>query len=564
MPPKKEGYAPIPEVDLEKGNKDHFVLSGNNEISVMPQKICIIGGGVAGLTAARVLRSRSFQDITLYEAAESLGGVWATGYPKFAIQTPGDLYEFPDKELSHPKDYKDGLEIKKYSEDYAEEHGILKSIRMGICVTSIESTFDGKWAVSTNSKAGSDKVVFDFVVLATGVYSPMHKHIPTIPGMEHFKGKVYHSEETAGITDRAGKRSLVVGFGKSAQDCAMNAFAETGVPPTLLFRSAHWCVPRKILGLVPMEWLLYSRFGQGTLPSWQSCGPVEFVVHRYLKPLIWFYWRLVQGILISQLGLWGGSSHLRPTLSIEDDMYCGHGVICHPKVFPMMHKKEIQAVKGQIKRILQWGAIELNDGTTIQADEIIFATGFDRVHDFLPKELLDQKEDDGFYCYRQMLVPGCPNIAFLNSNVTTFSNITTAGIQSAWLAELLKGSIALPSDMEETVATEKKWRRDKLHHAGNARAYLIQLHQLRYYDQLLSDMGANVKRKTSWILGPIGASLKNFFAPMYSSDYKSIVTGEWRSDPVQIKAIGYKPSFLQEWVVLVSVVVVCVLVANNM
>lgn len=223
------------------------ISTGKNDISVMPRKICIIGGGVAGLTAARVLKLRSFHNITLYEAAESLGGVWATGYPKCAIQTPGDLYEFPDKQLSHPKDFKDGLEIKKYSEDYAEEHGILKSIRMGTCVTSIESTTDGKWVVSTNSKDGGDKVVFDFVVLATGVYSPMHKHIPTIPGMEYFKGKVSYLEETAGITDCAGKRSLVVGFGKSAQDCAMNAMAETGVPPTLLFRSAHWCVPRKIL-----------------------------------------------------------------------------------------------------------------------------------------------------------------------------------------------------------------------------------------------------------------------------------------------------------------------------
>jgi hypothetical protein len=117
--------------------------------------------------------------------------------------------------------------------------------------------------------------------------------------------------------------------------------------------------------------------------------------------------------------------------------------------------------------------------------------------------------------------------------------------------------------MEEIVSTEKKWRRDKFRPAGNAWAYLIQLHQLRYYDQLLSDIGANIKCTTSWLLGPIGASLKNFFAPMYSSDYESIVTGEWRSDPVQIKAIGYKPSFLREWVVLGSVVAGCV-AANNM
>ena len=520
-------------------------------ISTMPQKICIIGGGVSGVIAARVLKSRSFKDITLYEAGGSLGGVWAKGYPRFAIQTPGNLYEFPDKELSHPKDYKDGLGIKQYTEDYAKEHGILESsVFLDTKVTSIESTADNKWAVSTSSVAGNNTTIFDFIVLATGIYSPIHKHMPIIPGIEYFKGKVYHSEETAGITNRAGKHSLVIGFGKSAQDCAMNAQAETDVAPTLLFRSAHWCVPRKVLGVVPMEWLLYSRFGQGTLPCWQQMGPIECLIHTVLKCVIWFYWRLVEGIIVTQLGLWGSASHLRPNLDIEDDMYCGHGVICHPSVFPMIHKKQIKAVKGQIERILPSGKIQLIDGTVIEADEIICATGFNRVHDFLPKELLAKKEEDGFYTYRQMLVPGCPNIAFLNSNVTTFSNITTAGIQSVWLSELLRGNISLPKDMEDTVNREKEWRRKKLKHAGNARAYLIQLHQLRYYDQLLCDMGITVKRKTSLLLGPIGASLKNFFVPMYSSDYESVVTGEWRADPSQVKAIGHKPSFLREWVVL--------------
>ena len=303
-----------------------------------------------------------------------------------------------------------------------------------------------------------------------------------------------------------------------------------------------------------MEWLLYSRFGQGTLPRWQQCGPVELIIHTAMKPLIWLYWRIVQGILIGQLGLWGRSAHLRPNLRIEDDMYCGHGVICHPEMFPLMHRGKIQAVKGQIERILPSGEIQLADGTCMTADEIVFATGFKRVHDFLPQELLDKKEEDGFYCYRQILLPGCRNIAFLNSNVTTFSNITTAGIQSAWLGELLKGNIRVPDDVEDIVNKEKEWRRNKLKHAGSARAYLVQLHQLRYFDQLLCDMGVSVKRKSSVLLGPIGASLKNFFAPMYSSDYESVVTGEWRSDPSQAKAVGYKPSFLREWAVLGAVV----------
>ena len=149
----------------------------------------------------------------------------------------------------------------------------------------------------------------------------------------------------------------------------MNAFHETGVPPTLLFRAAHWCVPRKVLGLIPMEWLIYSRFGQGTLPKWQTCGPVESVIQSVFYPLIWAYWRIVEFLFTAQLGLYGRSHHLRPTLAIEKDMYCGHGIICHPQVFPMMHKGEIEAVKGSIKCILPSGKIQLMDNTEIEADE---------------------------------------------------------------------------------------------------------------------------------------------------------------------------------------------------
>merc|ERR1712146_185431 len=227
----------------------------------------------------------------------------------------------------------------------------------------------------------------------------------------------------------------------------------------------------------------------------------------------------------------------------------GHGVICHPRFFQRVHRKKIQAKRGQIARIRPTGEVELDDGSLIKADEIVFATGFQRVFDFLPKELLDKKEADGFFSYKHMLVPGVPDIAFLNSNVTTFSNITTPGIQARWLTEVIKGNVTLPSnsEIEAIVEREKAWRRDHLKHAGSARAYLIQLHQTRYWDSLLIDMGANVKRKHS-CLGPVVSALQQFFAPVVSKDYKTIVTGEWKSNPREVRALGYKPSWAFEWI----------------
>lgn len=516
------------------------------------KKIAIIGGGVAGISAARIFKQQGL-NFDVFEASDSLSGVWSKGYPNFAIQVPGKLYEFPDKELSDPKDYKDGLMIKKYCEEYVTDNGLENSIKLGHRVISIDKTHDEKWKLTVQSARGTSIGYFDFVVVATGIYSPDLKYVPDIQGMKYFKGNVYHSEDTANIEGRDGKKAVVVGFGKSAQDCAMNAYTETKVAPTLLFRNSHWCVPRKVLGLVPFEWLLYSRFGQGTLPRWQTCGPVELVFHTLLRPLIWLYWRIVETILILQLGLYGSSKHLRPSLAIEHDMYCGHGVICHPDFFPLVHKKKINAIHESINQVLPTGELQLTDGSIIDADELVFATGFKREFHFLPNELLEKKEEDGFYTYRNMIVPDVDNIAFLNSNVTTFSNITTPTLQAAWLAELILGNISLPQNMNEQVEEEKLWRREHLRYAGDARAYLIQLHQLRYWDSLLEDIGADIKRKKSG-LGPVVDAFMNFFVPSYSSDYKSIATGEWKeSKSGRSSRDENKPaSFLMEWAILVA------------
>ena len=252
------------------------------------KKIAIIGGGVAGISAARIFKQQGL-NFDVFEASDSLSGVWSKGYPNFAIQVPGKLYEFPDKELSDPKDYKDGLMIKKYCEEYVTDNGLENSIKLGHRVISIDKTHDEKWKLTVQSARGTSIGYFDFVVVATGIYSPDLKYVPDIQGMKYFKGNVYHSEDTANIEGRDGKKAVVVGFGKSAQDCAMNAYTETKVAPTLLFRNSHWCVPRKVLGLVPFEWLLYSRFGQGTLPRWQTFGPVELEFQFFLRPLICFF-----------------------------------------------------------------------------------------------------------------------------------------------------------------------------------------------------------------------------------------------------------------------------------
>ena len=190
-------------ITIQIGNKDPVLT-----------KIAIVGGGVAGIVCARVLKKEGF-DLTLYEAGPAVSGVWSQGYPGFAIQTPGALYEFPDKELPPPKDYKSGPEIQAYCEDYCREHKLDDVIHLNTKVTSItgndKPNGNKQWQLTTMKDGKTSKKLFDFCVLATGIYSPSLKYVPPIEGKEFFRGRICHSEDAASPDSRKGKKVVVVG-----------------------------------------------------------------------------------------------------------------------------------------------------------------------------------------------------------------------------------------------------------------------------------------------------------------------------------------------------------------
>jgi len=83
------------------------------------------------------------------------------------------------------------------------------------------------------------------VVVATGVYGKASKFIPAWQGSANFEGTIMHASDMTEASMCQGK-VVVVGFGKSAFDCVQVAAKQENSSATLLFREAHWCVPRNI------------------------------------------------------------------------------------------------------------------------------------------------------------------------------------------------------------------------------------------------------------------------------------------------------------------------------
>lgn len=509
-------------------------------------RVAIIGGGVAGIVTARIFLDEGI-DVTVYETTGQLAGVWAENYAGFGIQVPANLYEFPDEPLPSTWDFGAGTMIGNYIQQYAQKHGVDQVTEFHTRVEEIRGDSNSGYTLAFDKQGKKSTEDFDLVIVATGVYGKQDKFVPDWKGKSNFQGEIIHCADFFDVDKTEDKDVITVGFGKSSFDCAQIS-AQQAKSSTMLFREAHWCVPRKILGLVPFEYATFNRFGVACLqPAYLASGPLEKLVHGIPGFLSGFWW-LVGRIFRAQFGV---PSPMVPKKGFIADFWAGHGIIPHPAFFGICRSGKVKPQIGEIAEI-KAKSVVLASGEEKPCDIIIAATGYKPTRTFLPKSVKELKEKDGLWLYRQMIHPDHPKLIFLNSEVTTFTNITTPSIQARWLVEMLAGNHKLPSTdaMRASIGETQAWKRKVMPNAGASRASMIQTHQLHYYDQLLKDMGASIRRKTG---NPFVRAVKEILDPYRPGDFKSIVTGEFKYRPNEMCRPGDgQSSFVKEGFLFLS------------
>merc|ERR1719499_2029341 len=143
--------------------------------------------------------------------------------------------------------------------------------------------------------------------------------------MDSFRGEILHSCTFKDKEQVRDKRVIVVGGGKSAVDNAVAA-AKVGASSTLLYRDAHWPVPRYLLNLVPFKWGTYSRFGHFMLPASHEESPMSAWMHGIAEPVKWAFWRTVETMFKVQFGLEGDQV---PKSRIEHDLFTGGQILTY-------------------------------------------------------------------------------------------------------------------------------------------------------------------------------------------------------------------------------------------
>jgi len=498
-------------------------VAGQGDLSSV-HRVAIIGAGASGLATARVLLAQGL-DCTLFERCATLGGVWADGYLSFGVQVQHELYEFPDWPL--PPDaanFTPGLAFKEYLTSYARHFGVLPHIRFGCTVLGLnEQAVPGAgWRVTYRYGSGETVEEFDLAVVSIGLYSET-PNIPLFDGRDQFDGEVIHVSALKSHDQLTGKRVIVVGYGKSATDAAVES-ASVATNTHILLRHAHWPVPRNLLGILPFKWGMLHRLTSTLIPMYLHPTSLERWVHTLGRPLIWFWWRLVELLLRFQCRLgpkFGTRESLMPDEPVEIGSFGEPTMLPRPEFYRLIRRGAIQARRTGVRGFTR-SEIILNSGDKVPADLVVLATGWKTDYGFLPEPVRSrlQIEADGLYLYRHILHPDLPRLAFIG-NASTISSVLTYSLQARWLGDLLAGKVVLPSrdSMQREVNALREWKRRWMPPSQQRGARLI-LHMLHYHDELVRDIGATPLRKLGFF-----APLKELIAPYQPRDYRGVVAG---------------------------------------
>ena len=501
------------------------------------RSVGIVGAGVAGLATARVLLQQQGLDCTVFERSAELGGVWAVGYSNFGVQVQRELYEFPDWPLpADSPDFARGALIQGYLEDYANHFGVAPRIRFNAEVTNIAER-DGPgsgWTVTWENGGAAHSDEFDMVVVCIGLYSNK-PHMPDFPGRDLFGGEVMHISGLKSREQLSDKRVCVLGYGKSATDAALES-AAVAAETHIVVREAHWPIPSRLAGILPFKWGMLTRMASTVIPPYQRPTGFERVVHSLGKPLVWFYWRLVELLVFLQCRLgsrFGSRVGLVPERPVEIGGFSEATMLPSPAFYRQLRQGVIQGHRGTIAEYTPAG-VRLSGGAELAVDVVVLATGWETDFGFLGVDLWRRLDagDDGFYLYRHMLHPAAPGLAFIG-RASTVCSILTYSLQARWLGELLKGSHRLPGvdAMAREIAEMRAWKQSWMPPSGARSARLI-IHMQHYHDELLTDLGASPLRKRG-----VFAPLKELIFPYEPADYGTIVSGEWEHQEARIARV---------------------------
>lgn len=391
-------------------------------------KVCVIGAGPSGITAAKNLLDAGLQ-VTVFDFGKEVGGNWVFSESEGHSSVFETTHIISSKALSQyddfpmPDDYPDypsHRQLAAYFQSYARHFDLYKYIHFQTLVKKCDYTEDEKWVVTILKDGIETQETFDALAVCNG-----HHWLPRMPIYEgHFDGEYLHSHHVKRFSHFKDKRVLVIGGGNSACDVAVES-SRVAASVDLSWRRGYWIVPKFIFGKAA------DVFGEklNALPRWlwQRVAALSTnfrngsnVLYGLPRPETPF-----------------GSHH--PTIN-EDLFY----TIRHGKIKP---RPDIERLDGS--------KVHFKDGSVDEYDSIIACTGYIISHPFFDKNFIDYSEGD-VPLWLRMMHPTIKNLYFIGLFQPLGCIWPGSELQSKIMAQELSGKWTRPSDINERIDYELK------------------------------------------------------------------------------------------------------------
>lgn len=367
----------------------------------------IVGAGPAGLASAMAMRPAGLE-VAVFEKADSVGAVWRRHYDRLHLHTDRKHSGLPGMEMppTYPA-YPSRLQVVEYLESYAARFDIRPVFNTAVSSIRREGV---QWCAHT----AQGPVCAPVAVVATGIADAPYR--PSWPGSEAYRNPVIHSSEYRNPEAFAGKRVLVVGFGNSGGEIALD-LANAGVDVALAVRGPVQVLPRDLLGFPILTWALLYR----PLPA----RLVDFIN----APIL----RLAVGS-IEKLGLRRAAKG--PRQMVDEG---GRVPLIDIGTLDKIRDGSIK-IRGGIDRLTPDGVV-FADATREEFGAIILATGFrPDLRQLVP-------DVDGVFDSRGMplvtgLATNAPGLYFCGQTTSPTGQLREVGLEARRIAEVSRRYIA--------------------------------------------------------------------------------------------------------------------------
>ncbi|XP_066270805.1 flavin-containing monooxygenase 1-like isoform X3 [Branchiostoma lanceolatum] len=472
------------------------------------KRVAIIGAGVSGLAAIKACLEEGLEP-TCFEQSEEIGGLWhytddggqqhgASMYKSLISNVSREMSCFSDFPFNtDTPPYPPHSQFHHYLQQYCHRFDLRKFIRFKTQVVKVqqaEGFVEGEWNVHTVD-TGTDGTepcqhVFHAIMVCSGVYH--RPHMSLFAGLKTFQGTVTHSRSYRTPDRFQGKTVLVIGAGNSAGDIA----AEVGLTASKVYlslRDGVWILPRLTHGARPLD-LSVSR---------ALLHAPDFVSRNYIK-------------MLSRTHINQANYGLHRT----KDPYT-HGFMVNDEIHYRLASGKVVA-KPDITEFTPAGA-RFADGSCIDADEVIFATGYDVSFPFLDSDILPSSlQDQELY---KLVFP----VRMKKHTLAVIGQIRNRGgaspvveLQARWAAQVFQGITQLP-DQDMMLGY---FRRDRQYRDARFGPNKLPVVDLRYTDDIARDIGV---KPSFWrlVLWDPSLAFHTYFGPAFPVHYRLMGRHSW-------------------------------------